>query len=227
MPRILPPSDWKPWALIVCPTPCRCRKFGPYCQYCTYRIRLLAFRSMNRVLASLISTVLVSFRSRGALQAEILALRHQINILRRSSPKRPYLRASDRILWVRLSRLWPNWCSALLIVKPETVIRWHRQSFRLYWRRKSRHLGRPDAGREVRELIRKMCASNPSWGAPRIHGEVLTAPRSPWQSPYVKRLIGSIRRECLDHLVVLGEKSLQRILRSYIEYYHDSRCLSP
>jgi len=152
---------------------CRCRKFGPDCQYCTYGIRLLAFRSMNSVLASLISTLLVSFRSRRALQAEILALRHQINILQRSSPKRPHLRASDRILWVWLSRLWPNWRSALLIVKPETVIRWHRQGFRLYWRWKSRHPGRPDAGREIRELIRKMCVSNPSWGAPRIHGELL------------------------------------------------------
>lgn len=77
---------------------------------------------MNSVLVSLISTLLVSFRSRIALQGEILALRHQINILQRSSQKRPRLRVSDRILWVWLSRLWSNWRSALLIVRPETIL---------------------------------------------------------------------------------------------------------
>jgi hypothetical protein len=301
---------------------------------------------MNSVLVSLTSTLLVSFRSRIALQAEILALRHQINILRRSSQKRPRLRVSDRILWVWLSRLWSNWRSALLIVRPETILRWHRQGFRLYWRWKSRRAGRPDTAQEIRALIRKMCLANPTWGAPRIHGEllklgievsqttvlkymvrqpkppsqswrtfldnhikqlvsidffvvptinfklmfvflvlahdrrrvihfnvtehptaawtaqqilqafpwataprcllrdrdsvygetfrrqvssleiseVLTAPQSPWQSPYVERLIGSFRRECLDRVLVLGQDSLRRMLRSYIEYYHDSRC---
>jgi len=128
---------------------------------------------MNDVLVSLISTLLVSFRSRLALQAEILALRHPLNILQRSSNQRRRLRASDRILWVWLSQLWSDWRSALLIVKPETVIRWHRQGFRLYWRSKSRHPGRPEAGREIRELIRKMCVSSPTCGAPRIHGELL------------------------------------------------------
>jgi len=128
---------------------------------------------MNSVLASLISTLLVSFRSRIALQTGILALRHQINLLRRSSQKRPHLRVSDRILWVWLSRLWSNWRSSLLIVRPETILRWHRQGFRLYWRWKSRRVGRPDAGREIRELVRKMCVSNPTWGAPRIHSELL------------------------------------------------------
>ena len=128
---------------------------------------------MIRVLVSLISTLLVNFRSRLALRVEILALRHQLSILQRSSSKRRRLRTSDRILWVWLSHLWPDWRSALLIVRPETVNRWHRQGFRLNWRWKSRHTGRPDAGREIRELIRKMCASNPAWGAPRIHGELL------------------------------------------------------
>lgn len=204
---------------------------------------------MNNMLASLISTLLVSFRSRLVLQAEILALRHQLNLLQNSSKKRTRLRASDRILWVWLSQLWSDWRSALLVVRPETVIRWHRQGFVLYWRWKSRRPERPDTERQIRELIRKMCASNPTWGAPRIHAElllrdrdsiygepfrrqvtsmeiseVLAVPRCPWQSPYVERLIGSIRRECLDHLVVLGEESLCRILQSYLEYYHDSRC---
>jgi putative transposase len=302
--------------------------------------------AMNAVLASLISTLLVTFRSRLALQAEILALRHQLNVLRRSAHARRRLRLPDRILWVWLSRLWSDWCSALLIVKPDTVIRWHRQGFRLYWRWKSRCPGRPDTEREIRELIRNMCNSNPTWGAPRVHGEllklginvsqstvskymvrhrkppsqswrtflenhvkqlvsvdffvvptinfrllfvflvlahdrrrvlhfnvtehptaewtaaqlgqafpwdtapryllrdrdriygdtfrgqaaamhiteVLTAPRSPWQSPYVERLIGSLRRECLDHVIILGAEPLRRILRAYITYYHDSRC---
>ena len=128
---------------------------------------------MNCVLASIISTLVVAFRSRLALQAEILALRHQLNVLRRSADARRHLRTSDRVLWVWLSRLWPDWRSALLIVKPETVIRWHRRGFRLYWRWKSRGPGRPDTEREVRELIRKMCISNPTWGAPRVHGELL------------------------------------------------------
>jgi putative transposase len=84
---------------------------------------LLAFPTMNGVLVSLMSTLLVAFRSRLALQAEILALRHQLNLLQRSTHSRRRLRTSDRILWVWLSRLWPDWRSALLIVKPETVIR--------------------------------------------------------------------------------------------------------
>jgi len=114
--------------------------------------------------------------------------------------------------------------------------RWHRQGIRLCWRWKSRHPGRPDTEREIRELIRKMCVSNPTWGAPRIHGdafraqaanlqisEVLAAPRSPWQTPYVESLIGSIRRECLDHIIVINESSLRRTLKSFFEYYHSSR----
>lgn len=128
---------------------------------------------MSSVLVSLLSTLLVSFRTRLVLQTEILALRHQINLLQRSSKNRISLRASDRILWVWLSQLWSDRRSALIIVKPETVIRWHRQGFRLYWRLKSRHPDRPDARREIRDLITKMCVSNPTWGAPRIHGELL------------------------------------------------------
>jgi putative transposase len=134
---------------------------------------LLAFRATNALLASIVSSLIFSFRSRLALQAEILALRHQLNVLQRSTDARRQLRNSDRVFGVCLSQLWPNWCSALLIVKPETVIRWHRQGFRIYWRWKSRRPGRPDAAREIRELIRKMCLSNPTWGAPRVHGELL------------------------------------------------------
>ena len=96
-----------------------------------------AFKSMNGVLVSLISTLLISFRSRLVLQAEILALRHQLNVLRRSTHARRRLRTSDRILWVWLSHLWPDWRSALLIIKPETVIRWHRRRDSESWRASS------------------------------------------------------------------------------------------
>src|SRR5258708_2357166 len=115
------------------------------------------------------------FRARAGLQAEILALRHQLLVLQRSSrPHKLRLGCADRVLWVWLSRLWNDWRSALLIVKPETVIAWHRKGFQLYWNWKSRHLeGRPSVSNEVRNLIRKMSLANPRWGAPRIHGELL------------------------------------------------------
>jgi len=284
-------------------------------------------------------------QSRAALAAENLALRHQIVILQRSV-KRPRLHRRDRIFWVWLSRLWRGWRSSLIVVQPETVIRWHRQGFRLYWRWKSRsRCGRPKLDAEVRALIRRMSRENPTWGRRRIRSElhllgyevaeltvtkymvrglkppsqgwrvflknhsreiaaidfftvvtlnfrilicfvvlrhhrrtvvhfnvtshptarwtaqqiveafpydtapryllrdrdgiystyfanrvrgmgieeVLIAPRSPWQNPFIERLIGSIRRECLDHILVINEGHLLRVLREYFAYYHDSR----
>jgi transposase InsO family protein len=302
---------------------------------------------MFTVIFSLFFSIRQGFRSRLALQAEVLALRHQLLVLQRSSrDRRLRLSVADRLLWVWLLRLWNGWRSALVIVKPETVIAWHRKGFRLYWRWKSCHpRGRPSVSREVIDLIRKMSLANPRWGAPRIHGEllklgfelsqatvanymvrqwrppcqtwgtflrnhskdlvsadffvtptvffrvlfvfvvlshdrrrpvhfavteyptaewtarqlleafpwdnapryllrdrdgsygekfheaanwlgireVLTAPQSPWQNAYVERLIGSIRRECLDHVIVLNEASLRRSLKSYFEYYERSR----
>jgi putative transposase len=287
------------------------------------------------------------FRTRAALQVEILALRHQLTVLKRSHRGRLRLNSTDRLLWVWLSRFWSHWRSALVLVKPETVISWHRKGCRWYWRWKSRkgEPGRPTIDSKVRELIRKVSLANPLWGAPRIHGEllklgievsqatvakymarrrkppsqswraflsnhvkqlvstdffvvptvsfrvlyvfvilahhrrrllhfnvtahptsewtaqqivealpwdrvpryllrdrdsiygesfrervrgmgigeVLTAPRSPWQNPYVERLVGSIRRECLDHVIVFNESSLRRILKSYTKYYLHSR----
>ena len=262
-------------------------------------------------------------RSQAALQIENAALRHQLAVLQRQARGRPRLRPVDRLFWTWLCHLWPGWRHALVIVKPDTVLRWHRRGFRLYWRWKSRPRGpgRPRIPRAVQALIRQMCRANPTWGAPRIHGEllklritiaeatvghymvrrrpppsqtwrtfltnhvsqlvsvdffvvptltfrvlfvfvvlahdrrqivhvnvtghptaawtsppervplghgdqcracldamgideVLTAPRSPWQNPYVERLIGSMRRECVDHVMVLNERSLRRILRS-------------
>jgi putative transposase len=302
---------------------------------------------MFTIILSFFSSIRQRFRSRAALQAEILALRHQLLVLQRSTRSRKVrLSAADRLLWVWLSRLWSGWRSALVIVKPETVIAWHRRGFRLYWSWKSRHpLGRPSVSREVIDLIRKMSIANPRWGAPRIHGEllklgfevseatvakymmrhrkppsqtwrtflanhaqdlvssdffvvptvffrvlfvfvilshdrrrpvhvavteyptaewvthqlleafpwdsapryllrdrdgsygerfceaanslgiqeVLTAPQSPWQNAYVERLIGSIQRECVDHVIVLNETGLRRILKSYFEYYERTR----
>ena len=114
------------------------------------------------------------FRSRAALQAEILVLRHQLNVLRRKSPERIVFSNIDRLVFMVLYRLIPQVLDALRILKPETVIRWHRAGFRAYWRWKSRsHGGRPKVSAEVRELIRDMSIGNPLWGAPRIHGELL------------------------------------------------------
>lgn len=298
-------------------------------------------------LTTLLSTLCSIFRSRAALELENLALRHQIGVLNRSARKRPKLTAGDRMLWVFLSRVWHDWRSALAIVRPETVVAWHRAGFRLFWTWKVRRgqPGRPLISREVRDLIRKMCRENTGWGAPRIHGEllklgidigetsvskymvrsrkppsqtwrtflenhltqmvsidfftvpnirfhvlyvflvlahdrrrilhfnvtahptaewtgqqlreafpfdqvpryllrdrdaifgdefreqvrdmgideVLSTPRSPWQRAYVERVIGSVRRECLDHVVVFNAMSLRRILSSYFAYYHRSR----
>ena len=112
--------------------------------------------------------------SRLSLAAENLALRQQVAVYKHSV-KRPKLRPRDRVFWVWLSRLWPNWRSALAIVQPETVIKWHRQGFKLYWRWKSRagKPGRPPIEREIRDLIRRMSRENPPWGAPRILSELL------------------------------------------------------
>jgi len=279
------------------------------------------------------------------LAAENLALRQQIIVLRRSV-KRPKIERSDRVFWAWLSRLWPGWRSALIIVQPETVIKWHRAGFRLYWRWKCHaRSGRPKKDLIVRRLIRKMSHDNPTWGAPRIcaelhllghdvaestvakymdkprkppsptwrsflanhagqtaaidfftvytitfrvlycfvvlkHGrrriihinitknptsewtaqqiveafpydtaprfllrdrdciygaafrgrvrgmgieEVVTAYRSPWQNAYAERVIGSIRRDCLDHMIILSEHHLRRLLAEYVRYYNESR----
>ena len=283
------------------------------------------------------------FRTQAQLEAEITMLRHQLSVLRRQAPSRPRLTAVDRLLFVWLCRLFPSLRSAITIVQPDTVLRWHRSGFRLYWRWKSRSRGgRPKVPLEVRSLIRRMSVENPLWGAPRIHGELLKlgievaqstvakymakrrpgsgqtwktflrnhaagvgamdflvvptinfrllsvlvilrherrrlitlsvsdhptaewiaqqiteafpwdeapthlirdrdaryghavrrrlvamgirdhpiAPHSPWQNGHAERLIGSIRRECLDHIVIFGEEHLRRVLKAYAGYYN-------
>jgi len=277
---------------------------------------------------------------------EVLALRHQLTVMQRSV-KRAKLTPADRFLWAWLAVTWRDWRSALIIVKPETVIGWHRRGFRLFWTWKSRHgrRGRPSVPVETRQLIRRMSRENPLWGAPRIHGELLklgidvgetsvskymvrgskppsqtwrtflenhlktvvsvdfftvptirfqvlyvflvlahdrrrmlhvavtahptaawtgqqlreafpwdSAPRFllrdrdrifgadftkqveelgmeevlgaigvPQQRAYIERVIGTIRRECLDHLIVFNEATLCRQLRLFLTYYHESR----
>ena len=285
------------------------------------------------------------FRSRAALEVEILVLRHQLNVLRRKSPKRVALRSIDRLLLVGLYRLAPGVLEAMKIIRPETLLRWHRAGFRAYWRWRSRPRGgRPTTPWDIRRLIREMSIANPLWGAPRIHDELLKlgvdvgqttvakymarrrppsqgwktflrnhadgvasmdlflvptisfrllygflilqhtrrkllwlgvtahpsaewiahqlteaygwqrapqciirdrdrayghaflrrlramgirdrpiAPRSPWQNGCAERLIGSIRRKCLDHVLVFGDRHLRYLLKSYQEYYNEAR----
>ena len=124
---------------------------------------------------SLVLHVLASpFKTRARLEAEFVMLRHQLNVLRRRVRSKPKLSVADRLLFVWLYRLFPSVLNAVAIVQPETVIRWHRAGFRLYWRWKSRSRGgRPRVPLEIRRLIRGMSLANRLWGAPRIHGELL------------------------------------------------------
>jgi len=125
-------------------------------------------------LSALWTAFFASFRSRAALQLEILALRHQLGVLQRSV-KRPKLTPADRLLWAWLCAVWNDWQSSVRIIQASTVIGWHQKGFRLFWDRKVRHgkRGRPAVPKEVRQLIRTMSRENPLWGAPRIHGELL------------------------------------------------------
>jgi hypothetical protein len=110
--------------------------------------------------------------SRAALAAEILALRHQHAVLERSSPARLPLTCWDRALWAFLLRHWSGWKDSMVLVKPDTVIAWHRRAFRPFWRRRSA-TSRPTTRADIRRLIRQMAQENATWGAPRIHGELL------------------------------------------------------
>lgn len=299
----------------------------------------------GEMVSGLCRFVVSALRSKRDLVLENAALRHQLMVLQRQS-KAPRIKNRDRLFWITLLRLWPDWRGALSLVQPATVVRWHRKGFRAYWRWKSRtHGGRPRIDPEVRELIRDMWASNPTWGKLRIRAElakigievsdstvlryrprrskppsqtwrsflenhladivaidffvvptvtfrvlyvflvmshdrrrilhfnvttspsarwtaqqvveafpyessprfllrdrdkifgstfvrrvesmgieeVVTAPGSPWQNPFCERLIGSVRRDCLDHVIVLNQRHLLRVLRSYASYYHASR----
>ena len=126
---------------------------------------------LSSVLA-LLAAARVYFCSRTDTALEILALRQQVAVLKRKRPKPP-LGPLDRLFWTALRETWARWKDVLLIVKPETVIGWHRAGFRLYWRWRSRPRGgRPRITQEIRVLIQRLAHENPDWGAPRIHGEL-------------------------------------------------------
>jgi len=127
---------------------------------------------MFKWLRILVGALWSAFRPHRELVLENLVLRQQLAVFKHRYP-RPRLKNSDQLFWVLLSRVWGNWRSALNVVQPATVVRWHRQGFKYYWRWKSRGRGRPKLDPEIRALIRRMCLSNPGWGAPRIHGELL------------------------------------------------------
>ena len=128
---------------------------------------------MVTILSALVSIFAFRFRSRAALELKLIALQHQLAVLRRQRPGRPQLSSLDRLLWVLLYRIWPRVIDAMVLVKPSTVVQWHCRGFRLFWRWRSRRLGRPRISPEIRDLIRRMSSANPLWGAPRIHGELL------------------------------------------------------
>src|ERR1019366_8794052 len=145
-------------------------------------LKTLEFCADHSIVAGLLTILsatgsLVSFRlwRRASLELEVLARRHQVAVLHRQRPGRPWLRQGDRLLWAWLYRAWPRCLKVMVLVKPATVIQWHRQGFRIYWRWRSRSQrpGRPGVNREIRDLIRQMSVANPLWGAPRIHGEML------------------------------------------------------
>ena len=138
------------------------------------------------------------FLARHNLALEIAALRQQLTVFKRKQP-RPRMRNPDRLFWILLRRLWPSWADALIVVKPETVISWHRAGFRFFWRWRSRlrRSGRPPISGEIRQLIRRMKADNPTWGAPRIHGELLQLGFSV-SEPTVSRYLQQLKRRSDD-----------------------------
>lgn len=129
---------------------------------------------MTALLVALLATLRSTVRSRVELEVEILALRHQLVVLQRQVPRRVRVARTDRLVWVLLSSLWPNWRQTVQIVTPDTVVRWHRRGFfaLLAWKSRPRRAGRPAVAGDIRALIRQMHAANPLWGAPRIHGEL-------------------------------------------------------
>ena len=127
-----------------------------------------------RLAKTCLQTLRTLFQTRKDLVLEHLALRQQLSIYVQKEPK-PRMDLPDKLFWVLMSRSWSRWRETLVIVKPDTVVRWHREGFRLYWRWKSQRgnkPGRPPTKAEIRDLIRKMATEN-HWGAPRIHGELL------------------------------------------------------
>ena len=130
--------------------------------------------TMSTLFVALFALIASNFRTRAALQAEIFALRHQLADFQKNAPRRLRLHRCDRLLWVVLYRFWSGWRRSLQMVRPDTVLRWHRRAFAWHWTREShRLLGRQEVAANIRDLIQRMSQANPLWGAPRIHGELL------------------------------------------------------
>src|SRR5216683_8140004 len=128
-----------------------------------------------RFIALWVETLIRIFSSQQNLVLENLALRQQLAVYKRRHPK-PRLGLLDKLFWIVARQLWPGWIRSLIIVLPETVVRWHRTGFRLYWAWLSRHrilTGRKQINKKLRDLIFRMVTENPTWSAPRIHGELL------------------------------------------------------
>jgi hypothetical protein len=174
--------------------------------------------------------ILVSpFKSRARLEAEIVLLRHQLNVLRRRVPSKPKLTMTDRLIFVGLDRLFPASRSALAIIQPETVLRWHRQGFRWYWRWRSRSQGgRPRVPAEIRRLIREMSLANRLWGALRIHGELLKLGIEVAQSTVARYMARSGRGSSQTwktflHNHAAGIAAMDFLVVPTASYYNDTR----
>ena len=181
-----------------------------------------------RDIRSLLWCALVGlFRSRALLEAEILLLRHQLNVLRRRSPERMVFTGVDRLVFAGLYHLAPGVLNALKIVKPETVIRWHRAGLRAYWRRRSGPRGcRPQTPLELRRLIRDVSIANPLWGAPRIHGELLKLGIEIGQTTVAKYMArrGARHRRAGERSLAIMLRGSQRSICLSCRRYHSGFC---
>src|SRR5436189_6237140 len=145
---------------------------------------------MVALISFLLNMVASLFKSKSKLEAENAALRHQLIVLQRKVRGRVPFTNSDRLFFVQLYRWFPSVLKAVIIIRPETLVRWHRAGFRHYWRWKSRSLGgRPQIDADLRALIRRMSVDNPPWGAPRIHGELLKLGFEVAQSSVAKYMV--------------------------------------
>jgi hypothetical protein len=145
---------------------------------------------MVALLSFVLAVLVAPFGSKGRLEAENAALRHQLIVLRRKMHGRVRLTNNDRLFFILLYRWFPSVLKALIIIRPQTIVRWHQAGFRRYWRWKSRSLGgRPRIDTGLRALIRKMSIDNPLWGAPRIHGELLKLGFEVAQSSVAKYMV--------------------------------------
>src|SRR5206468_7707330 len=138
-------------------------------------------------------TLIDLMRARATLEAEIWVLRQQINVLRRAAPRRQSFGIFDRLIFVGIYRLFPKARDALAIVKPDTIIRWHRAGFRAYG-------GRPTVPPDIRKLIHEMSIANPLWGAPRIHGELLKLGIDIGQTSVAKYMVKIGRASCRERV---------------------------